>query len=320
MPPVDQVLEKSPVTVLGELIKARLTLLVVLTTLVGFYLGAQSPVDYWLMVHAVFGTALVASGAAVLNQVLEREFDARMRRTADRPLPSGRVTGSFALLLGVVLSVIGLAWLLFAVNPLTALLGALTHACYVFIYTPLKRLTVLNTLVGAIPGALPPLMGWTAATNTLSAAGWSLFGLLFFWQLPHFMAIAWIYRDDYLGAGFRMLSGVDPEGNRSAASAIRNSLALIVVSLFPFLLGLVGTLYLAGAVLGGVAFLVMAIRFGRHLTRQTARGLFIASIIYLPLMLCLLVADKSTKKLTNATPIPVIPARPPSGAAAVIQR
>ncbi len=316
LPATDLIRDKSPVTIFSELIKARLTLLVVLTTLVGYYLGAGSTVDYRLMLHTVLGTALVASGASVLNQLLERDFDALMRRTADRPLPSGRVTPNFALMLGVVLSVVGLVWLLLAVNTLTALLGAITHASYVFVYTPLKRVTVLNTLVGAIPGALPPLMGWTAATNELSAPGWSLFGVLFFWQLPHFMAIAWIYRLDYLGAGYRMLSGVDPEGRRTAASAIRNTLALIVVSLFPFLLGLTGKWYLTGAILGGVAFLVTAVRFGQNLTPKTARWLFLVSIAYLPIMLGLLVADKNTKKLTNPAPIPVIMPPPKSGAAA----
>ncbi len=298
--------EKSVAVLFFELIKARLTLLVVLTTLVGFYLGAPAPVDLVLMVNAVLGTALVASGAAALNQVLEREFDARMRRTADRPLPSGRVSVNSALLLGVVLSVAGLAWLLLLVNPLTAMLGAATHACYVFVYTPLKRVTVLNTLVGAIPGALPPLMGWTGATNELSAPGWSLFGLLFFWQLPHFMAIAWLYRDDYAGAGFKMLSGGDPQGHRTASSAIRNSFALLVVSLFPYLFGLAGYWYLAGAIAGGFVFLLMAFRFGRHLTHATARALFLTSIAYLPLMLGILVADKNTKKLTKPAPVPVI--------------
>ncbi len=316
----EQAPEKGPVAIFSELIKARLTLLVLLTTLVGYYLGASAPIDYPLMLHAMFGTALVAGGASVLNQVLEREYDSLMRRTADRPLPSGRISANSALLLGVLLSVIGLAWLLLAVNPLTALLGAITHASYVFVYTPLKRITVLNTLVGAIPGALPPLMGWTAATNTLSAPGWSLFGLLFFWQLPHFMAIAWIYRDDYQGAGYRMLSGVDPEGHRTASSAIRNTLALILVSLFPFVLGVAGPIYFFGAALGGVAFLVMAGRFARHLTPKTARGLFLASIVYLPLMLGLMVADKSTKKLTNPDPIPVISPRPQVGNAAAFQR
>ncbi len=305
--------EKSARTLFFELIKARLTLLVVLTTLVGFYVGANPPVDYWLMLNAVFGTALVASGAAVLNQVLERDLDGRMRRTADRPLPSGRVAVNSALLLGVILSVVGLVWLLLLANPLTALLGAVTHASYVFVYTPLKRVTVLNTLVGAVPGALPPLMGWTAATGSLSAPGWALFGLLFFWQLPHFMAIAWLYRDDYAGAGFKMLSGVDPKGARTASSALRNTFALLVISLFPFLFGLAGRWYLAGALAGGAGFLLMAFRFGRRLDARSARNLFLASIVYLPMMLGMLVADKNTKKLTKQETIPVIGARHNSG-------
>lgn len=293
------VTDKGRVAMFSELIKARLTLLVLLTTLVGYYLGSDSPVDYLRMVHTLFGTALVAAGASALNQLIEREHDARMRRTENRPLPSGRITPNSVLLLGVLLSVIGLAWLLFAVNALTSFLGAATLACYVFVYTPLKRLTVLNTAVGAIPGALPPLMGWSAATNTLSEPGWALFAILFFWQLPHFMAIAWLYRDDYAGAGYRMLSGVDPDGRRTAASAIRNTIALLVVSLFPFLLQLTGRVYLFGAIALGLAFLVGAVIFARKLTLRAAKQLFFASIIYLPLLLILLVADKAPKKLTT---------------------
>ena len=290
--------DKSRVAIFTELIKARLTLLVVLTTLVGFYLGSGTPVDYALMLHTVFGTALVASGAAALNQLIEREHDARMRRTEDRPLPSGRITPNAVLLLGAGLSVVGLAWLLFAVNPLTALLGAVTLASYLFIYTPLKRVTVLNTAIGAVPGALPPLMGWAAATGTVSAHGWALFAILFFWQMPHFMAIAWLYREDYAGAGYRMLSGVDPDGRRTAASAIRNTIGLLVISLYPFLLGLTGRVYLVGALALGVAFLACAIAFARAPAARAARQLFFASILYLPLLLGLLVADKRTNKLT----------------------
>ena len=295
--------DKSRVAIFTELIKARLTLLVVLTTLVGFYLGSGSPVDYLLMLHTVFGTALVASGAAALNQLIEREHDARMRRTESRPLPSGRITPNAVLLLGVLLSVIGLAWLLFAVNALTAMLGAVTLASYLFVYTPLKRVTVLNTAVGAVPGALPPLMGWAAATGTVSAHGWALFAVLFFWQMPHFMAIAWLYRDDYSKAGYRMLSGVDPDGRRTAASAIRNTIALLVISLYPYLLDLAGRAYLAGAVVFGLAFLGCAIVFARDPSPKTAKRLFFASILYLPLLLGLLVVDKDTKKLTAPRPV-----------------
>ncbi|MBN8248089.1 MAG: heme o synthase [Verrucomicrobia bacterium] len=242
---------------------------------------------------------LLAAGAAVLNQLLERVWDSRMRRTADRPLPSGRVTPNTALAAGAALSVAGMGWLLIAVNPLTALLGAVTLVTYLFCYTPLKRRTVLNTVVGAIPGALPPLMGWTAATQSLSAPGWSLFGILFFWQLPHFMAIAWLYRDDYAGAGYRMLSGVDPDGRRTAASAVRNTFALLLVSWFPYLFGLAGRWYLAGALLMGIGFLAASVVFARTRTPRTARLLFFASILYLPLLLVLLVVDKPSRKLTS---------------------
>ncbi|MBN9691101.1 MAG: heme o synthase [Verrucomicrobia bacterium] len=291
--------DKSVFSIASELIKARLTLLVVLTTVVGFYLGSQTPVDFGLLLNVSLGTALLAAGAAVLNQLVEREFDARMKRTADRPIPSGRITPTTALLIGAVLSLAGLTWLLFRVNPLTAILGAATWMSYVALYTPLKRLTVLNTLVGAVPGALPPLMGWSAATNSVSAPGWALFGVLFFWQLPHFMAIAWLYREDYAGAGFKMLSGVDPEGHRTAASAVRNTLALLGVSLFPFVFGIVGKIYLVGALILGFSFLAFAIVFAQTLTARAARRLFFASILYLPLLLGLLVADKKTSPLTS---------------------
>ncbi len=290
--------EKGRMSMLSELVKARLTLLVLLTTLVGFYLGATSPVDYALMFHALSGTALVAAGAAALNQLMEREYDARMRRTEGRPLPSGRISPNAVLVLGTSLSVVGLTWLLFAVNAMTALLGVITLSSYLFLYTPLKRHTVLNTAVGAIPGALPPLMGWTAATGGVAAEGWALFAILFFWQLPHFMAISWLYRDDYARAGYRMLSGVDPEGRRTAASAVRNTLALLVISLYPYLLRISGMAYLAGALILGAGFLAFAIVFARSLTERSARRLFLASILYLPLLLGLLVADKRSKKLT----------------------
>jgi protoheme IX farnesyltransferase len=290
--------EKGRMSMLSELVKARLTLLVLLTTLVGFYLGATSPVDYALMFHALSGTALVAAGAAALNQLMEREYDARMRRTEGRPLPSGRISPNAVLMLGTSLSVVGLTWLLFAVNAMTALLGVITLSSYLFLYTPLKRHTVLNTAVGAIPGALPPLMGWTAATGGVAAEGWALFAILFFWQLPHFMAISWLYRDDYARAGYRMLSGVDPEGRRTAASAVRNTLALLVISLYPYLLRISGMAYLAGALVLGAGFLAFAIVFARSLTERSARRLFLASILYLPLLLGLLVADKRSKKLT----------------------
>jgi protoheme IX farnesyltransferase len=289
---VEPVTNKSTFTVVSELVKARLTSLVLITTLVGFYAGSSSPVDYWRMLHAMLGTALLACGASALNQFLERELDAKMRRTGDRPLPSGRMSPDAVLLIGAVLSVAGLADLIFFVNKLTAFLGALTLISYVFIYTPLKRVTTLNTLIGAVPGAIPPLMGWTGATGEVSAAGWSLFAILFLWQLPHFMAIAWLYREDYARAGFQMLPIIDPDGRRTAAQAVCHAFGLIPVSLFPALLGVTGVIYFVGAVLLSVGFFIFAFRFSRVVSTERARQLFIASIVYLPVLLGLLVLDK----------------------------
>ncbi len=209
--------EKSWAAVFADLVKARLTLLVLLTTLVGFYLGWRGAMNYFLMFHTLLGTALVAGGAAALNQLLEREYDAKMRRTASRPLPSGRMQPVTVAVLGGAMSVAGLIYLAVLVNPLTSVIGAVTSVSYLFIYTPLKRVTWTNTLVGAIPGALPPLMGWTAARNELGGEGWALFAILAFWQLPHFFAIAWMYRDEYAKAGFVMLPNIDPDGSRTAA-------------------------------------------------------------------------------------------------------
>ena len=286
------VVEKGWVSVLCDLTKARLTLLVLLTTLVGFYLGTAGATNYLLMLHAVLGTALLASGAAALNQLLERDYDARMRRTQGRPLPSGRLTPETVLLFGGFCSVSGLIYLAVAVNLLTSVLGAVTLLTYLFLYTPLKRVTWLNTAVGAIPGAIPPLMGWTAARGEMSAEGWALFGILALWQIPHFFAIAWIYRDEYAKAGFVMLPSVDPEGSRTGTQAIGHTLLLLPVSLLPFVFQMAGPLYLCGAILLGVAYLWCAFNFSRQLTLRSAKHLFFSSIIYLPLLLTLLVLDK----------------------------
>jgi heme o synthase len=283
---------KSAFAVISDLVKARLTALVLITTLVGFYAGSSSPLNYWKLLHALVGTALLACGAAALNQLLERELDARMRRTEDRPLPSGRLTPDAVLVIGVGLAIVGLLDLTFFVNRLTGFLGAATLASYVFIYTPLKRITTLNTLVGAIPGAIPPLMGWTSATGEISAAGWSLFAILFLWQLPHFMAIAWLYREDYARAGFKMLPIIDPDGRKTAAQAVSHAIGLIPVSLFPSLLGVTGIVYFWAAMLLSAAFLFFAIQFSRRVTAERARHLFLASIVYLPVLLAILVLDK----------------------------
>lgn len=283
---------KGWLSVYADLVKARLTTLVLLTTTVGFYVGFQGPMDYLLMFHTLFGTALVASGAAALNQLLEREHDARMRRTAGRPLPSGRLQPVTVMLFGGVCSLVGTIYLALLVNPLTSVLGAVSLVSYLFIYTPLKRLTWLNTAVGAIPGALPPLMGWAAARNELGAGGWALFAILAFWQMPHFFAIAWIYKDEYAKAGFKMLPSVDPDGSRTAQQSISHTLGLLPVSLCPFVLHLAGPVYLVAAILLGGFYLWCAIRFAKKLDVPSAKKLFFASIIYLPLLLIALVANK----------------------------
>ena len=285
--------EKTRFAVFSELVKARLTSLVLLTTAVGFYIGVRGSMNWMLLFHTLLGTAFVAGGAAALNQLIEREHDAKMRRTEDRPLPSGRLQPETVLLFGGLISSVGLIYLALAVNLLTSILGIITLLSYVLIYTPLKRVTTLNTVIGAIPGAFPPLMGWTAARDQINAEGWSLFAILFFWQLPHFLAIAWMYRDDYARGGYVMLPVVDPDGVRSGGQAVSHTMGLLAVSLFPVLLGLVGWSYCAGAVLLGGIFLAAAIRFSRQLTMSSARQLFFASIIYLPLLLGLMVFDKN---------------------------
>ena len=284
--------EKPWLAVYADLFKARLTGLVLLTTLVGYYVGFRGPVDVGLMFRTLLGTALLASGAAALNQLLEREYDARMRRTQDRPLPSGRLQPQTVLIVGSVLALVGLLYLGQAVNLITSLVGAVSLVCYLFVYTPLKRVTWLNTLAGAVPGALPPLMGWTAARGELSCEGLALFAIQACWQLPHFMAIAWIYREEYARAGFRMLPVIDPSGRRTGHQAVGYTLALLVASGGPFLFNLAGPCYLAGALILGLAFAGYAIRFSRERTVPRARQLFFFSLVYLPCLLVLMVLDK----------------------------
>ena len=284
--------ERSTISLVLDLIKARLTLLVLFTTFAGFYAGSVGPISFSLLFHTIFGTFLVAAGAAALNQLLERDYDAQMPRTANRPLPAGKLDSDTALLIGTISSVVGLVQLALGVNLLTSCLGAVTLLTYLFVYTPLKRVTVLNTAIGAIPGALPPLMGWTAARGVVSIEGWALFAILFFWQLPHFLAIAWMYRDQYERAGFVMLPVVDQTGERTGRQALCHTFGLLPVSLSPFLFGMAGIVYLAGALSLGIIFIYFAWQFSRTLNTERARQLFLMSIIYLPLILGLLAADK----------------------------
>ena len=284
--------EKSWTAIFSDLVKARLTTLVLLTTAVGFYIGEIGAINWFLFFNTLAATGLVAMGASALNQLLEREYDAKMRRTQDRPLPSGRLQPTTVAIFGGVSSVAGLVYLALAVNLLTSVLGAVTLVSYLFIYTPLKRVTWLNTAIGAIPGALPPLMGWTAARGELSGEGWALFAILAFWQLPHFFAIAWMYRDEYAKAGFVMLPNVDADGKRTGQQTVSHTFALLIASLCPFVFKMSGMIYLVGAILLGAGFLFCAIQFSRQLTLARARQLFLASIIYLPLLLALMVWDK----------------------------
>ena len=275
---------------LSELSKARLSFLVLLTTLVGFLLGWRGPMDYTLLVATLFGTALSAAGASALNQWLERDLDALMSRTSDRPLPARRMHPSDALMFGLLCSGSGVALLAFLANPLTAILAGLTILIYAALYTPLKRFTELNTLIGAVPGALPPLLGWTAATNQAGLGGWILFLILWFWQMPHFLAIAWLYREQYAAAGFKMLSTRDPDGWSTAWQALIYSVALLGVSLLPGLLGMASPYYFFAALALGAAMIHLSLAFLHNRENSTARHLFFASIIYLPLLLGALIA------------------------------
>ena len=277
---------------LAQLVKARLTFLVLVTTAVGFYVGWQGRMDFVALLHAVVGTALAAAGAAALNQWWEHKFDAIMVRTRTRPIPAGRMSPREGLIVGTILGVGGVVYLAAAVNLISAFLAAATIGIYLFAYTPLKRISTANTLVGAIPGALPPLIGWAAARNDLALPAWTLFAILFFWQLPHFFAIGWMYREDYAQAGFVMLSGRDSEGERTGRQSVFFAVLLLVASATPVWFGIASFLYLPIALSLGAAFLFLAFRFQAYRTLPTARQLFFGSIIYLPLVLGALVLTK----------------------------
>jgi protoheme IX farnesyltransferase len=277
----------------AELVKARLTLLVLLTTAVGFYLGSEAPVDFRALFHVVFGTAAAAAGAAALNQWWERRADALMHRTRTRPLPAGRMPPLEALALGAGLSMFGVLYLVIACNLLSAALTAVTIGIYIFAYTPLKRASTANTAVGAIPGAIPPMIGWAAARDDLGAGAWSLFAIVFLWQMPHFFAIAWMCREDYARAGFRMISSDDCSGERSASQSVFFCILLLVLAGLPAFFGFVSYVYQAIELLLGGVFVAVAMRFLRLRTQSAARLLFITSIVYLPLLLAALVLTKT---------------------------
>lgn len=288
--PVAAAAHGTPADYFG-LTKPRLNLLVVGTSAAGYYLGAPAALGT-PMLHAVAGTALVAAGAAVLNQVAERDADALMRRTRGRALPDGRVPPGDARLFGIVLSAGGLTLLAVLPHLLAAGLALVTLILYLAVYTPLKRRTPLATLVGAVPGALPPLIGWTASRGDVSLGGAALFAIVFLWQIPHFMAISWMYRDDYARAGFPMLAVIDPAGTRAGRQAVVYAAALVPVSAVPALAGVSGAAYLTTALGLGIVLLWLAIRFAATRTDRSARRLFFASITYLPVLLIAMIADR----------------------------
>lgn len=275
-----------------QLTKPRLNLLVVFTTAGGYWLGLGGHVDVVPLTHAVMGTTLVAGGSAVFNQLYERDVDALMKRTRSRPLADGRMAPASAFWFGLVLSAIGLAQLALLVNVLSAVVAFATLVTYVLLYTPLKRLSSFSTVVGAIPGALPPVIGWAAATNTLSREAWLLFAIVFLWQMPHFLALAWMYRDEYERAGFPILPVSEPDGRSTARQVLAYTAALLPVSLAPAVSGLAGGAYAVVALVLGLGFMWLAITFARTLTRGAARDLFLGSLVYLPLIWIMMMATR----------------------------
>jgi protoheme IX farnesyltransferase len=275
-----------------ELTKPRITFLIVLTAAAGFALASSARIDYTGLLRSMLGIALLSSGIATINQYLERDLDALMRRTANRPLPSGKLLPWEALAFGVSLIVLAEAYLAVLVNPLTALLGLTVIAGYLFAYTPLKTRTTLSTMVGAFPGAVPPLIGWAAARGTVGLEAWVLFAILFLWQFPHFLAIAWMYREDYTRAGILMLPVVEPDGRVTAQQIVVYTILLLPVSLLPTALGISGKVYLYGAIILGLLFLYSSLRAAFSKSRQEARRLLLASVIYLPLLFILMVLDR----------------------------
>ena len=273
-----------------QLSKSRIVMMVLITAAAGF-LFAPVPVDGLLMVNMLIGTALVAAGTNALHQYVAREHDSKMLRTRSRPLPAGRITPRAALAFSSAIAVAGTLFLGLTVNWVTAALGVFTLTSYIFVYTPLKRVSSISTIVGAVPGAIPPLMGWTAATGHIGIGGLIVFGILFFWQLPHFMAISWMYREDYARGGFAMLSVTDGDGVAVARQAVFYTLALLPLSVAPSLLGMTGTLYLVGAAAAGAALLAATIRFFFDRGVKNARAVFMISNLYLLTVMLLLVVN-----------------------------
>ena len=276
-----------------ELVKPRLVVMILITTAAGFYLGAQQTVDWLRCLHTLVGAGLTAAGVLGLNQYLERDADAQMKRTQERPLPGGRMNPLTALLVGAVLTGSGMLYLTFIVNMLSGFVISLIVVSYLFLYTPLKRKTSLCTLMGAVPGALPPVVGWVAARGSLTGAAWVLFTILFLWQIPHSLAIAYIYREDYEKAGFRLLPVIHPDGTSTCRQIVVNCVALLGIGLLPTLYNIAGTVYFFTALLAGVAFLAVGIYLERTRSVKAARYLLYASLLYLPLVYITMALDKT---------------------------
>jgi len=278
--------------VLLELTKPRLAAMVLVTTAAGFYLAARGPVDIWLLVATLVGTGLAGAGSLVLNQFIERDLDARMERTAARPIPSGRIDAQDALLFGAALTAGGLAILALAVNLLAGVVTAVTVVSYLALYTPMKRWTPLCAIVGAVPGALPPVTGWVAASGALEPGAWAIFGILFLWQLPHSLAIARLYEEDYARAGFKLLPVVDREGKSTERQILVHSAALLVVGLVPSLLGVAGLAYFAVALTLGAGLLAFSVDAALRPSKDAVRRLLFATLVYLPVLLGAMALDK----------------------------
>ena len=275
------------------LTKPRLNALVIVTTAVGYYLGSSVGASFAHFLHAVIGTACVAGGAAALNQVAERDVDGLMWRTRSRPLPDGRVQPGEALVFGILLAAVGLIDLTLAVSPLAATVALVTLISYALLYTPLKRRTPAAMIVGAVPGALPPVIGWAAARGALDAGAWALFTIVFVWQIPHFLAIAWLYREDFARAKLPLVPVIEPDGRSTARQVVLFAVALLPASLLPAAVGLGGSVYVWSAFALSLAFVVLAVRFAAHRTKSAARWLFFGSIVYLPLLWALLVGTRA---------------------------
>ncbi|MBX2992755.1 MAG: heme o synthase [Bacteroidetes bacterium] len=285
-------IERSKVADYITLTKPELTFLSVVTALGGFYLGVAGSLPIGTLLHTLFGTLLVGGGAGALNQYIEREYDAMMRRTENRPLPSGRLSPTEVVLFGSLLSIAGVVELTVFANPLSGFLAIVTLVTYLFLYTPLKRISWVSTIVGGIPGALPPMIGWAAARNEITIEAWILFGILFFWQMPHFFSLAWMYRKDYERAGYPMLTVLDAEGKQTSRQILLFCVGLIPVSLMLTLYGGLGIVYFAGALVTGGVFLYFGIELLKTKSNKAARKMFFASLVYLPVLLAFMVIDR----------------------------